>query len=145
MVHFGICLAGPLAEYVYANIFDISGLTDRHSCSSEEHLKQADPHVPFVCSHHGVSGQEDWTASTDLQAPKYLNSLRPSDPSIMVTKPTSTLNLRPSDPSMVTKFWSPVLQQSGTKPNLVAKILATSFGVFFVKYVMFLKICSIWV
>ena len=24
--------------------------------------------------------------------------------------------------------------QSGTKPNLVAKILATKFGVFFVKY-----------
>ena len=33
------------------------------------------------------------------------------------------------------------LEQSDTKPNLVAKILATSFGVFFV-YVMFSKICS---
>ena len=32
--------------------------------------------------------------------------------------------------------------QSGTKPNLVAKILATNFGVFFVIYVMFSKICS---
>ena len=34
--------------------------------------------------------------------------------------------------------------QSGTKPNLVAKILATNFGVFFVIYVMFSKICSMW-
>ena len=33
-------------------------------------------------------------------------------------------------------------KQSGTKPNLVAKILATNFGVFFVIYVMFSKICS---
>ena len=31
------------------------------------------------------------------------------------------------------------LVQSGTKPNLVAKILHTNFGVFFVIYVMFLK------
>ena len=28
-------------------------------------------------------------------------------------------------------------EQSGSKPNLVAKILATNFGVFFVIYVMF--------
>ena len=35
------------------------------------HLKQADSHVPFVCSQHGVS--------TDLQAHKYFNSLRHSD------------------------------------------------------------------
>ena len=35
--------------------------------------------------------------------------------------------------------------QSGTKPNLVAKILATNFGVFFYIYVMFSKICSMWV
>ena len=35
--------------------------------------------------------------------------------------------------------------QSGTKPNLVAKILATNFGVFFVIYLMFSKICSMWV
>ena len=34
--------------------------------------------------------------------------------------------------------------QSGTKPNLVAKILATKFGVFFVIHVMFSKICSIY-
>ena len=34
--------------------------------------------------------------------------------------------------------------QFGTKPNLVAKILATNFGVFFVIYVMFSKICSMW-
>ena len=34
--------------------------------------------------------------------------------------------------------------QSGTKPNLVAKISATNFGVFFVIYVMFWKICSMW-
>ena len=33
-------------------------------------------------------------------------------------------------------------KQSGTKPNLVAKILATNFGVFLVIYVMFSKICS---
>ena len=31
------------------------------------------------------------------------------------------------------------IHQSGTKPNLVAKILATNFGVFFVIYVMFSK------
>ena len=31
------------------------------------------------------------------------------------------------------------LKQSGTKPNLVAKILATKFGVFFVIYIMFSK------
>ena len=31
------------------------------------------------------------------------------------------------------------LVQSGTKPNLVAKILHTNFGVFFVIYAMFLK------
>ena len=36
-------------------------------------------------------------------------------------------------------------EQSGTKPNLVAKILATNFGVFVVIYVMFSKICSMWV
>ena len=35
--------------------------------------------------------------------------------------------------------------QFGTKPSLVAKILATKFGVFFVIYIMFSKICSIWV
>ena len=35
--------------------------------------------------------------------------------------------------------------QSGTKTNLVAQILATNFGVFFVLYVMFSKICSMWV
>ena len=35
--------------------------------------------------------------------------------------------------------------QSGTKPNLVAKILAANFGVFFVIYVMFSKRCSMWV
>ena len=35
--------------------------------------------------------------------------------------------------------------QSGTKPNLVAKILATNFGVFFYIYIMFSKICSMWV
>ena len=35
--------------------------------------------------------------------------------------------------------------QSSTKPNLVAKILTTNFGVFFVIYVMFSKICSVWV
>ena len=34
-------------------------------------------------------------------------------------------------------------KQSGTKPNLVAKILATRFGVLFVIYIMFSKICSI--
>ena len=34
--------------------------------------------------------------------------------------------------------------QSGSKPNLVAKILATNFGVFFMIYVMFSKICSMW-
>ena len=34
--------------------------------------------------------------------------------------------------------------QSGTKPNLVAKILATNLGVFFVIYVMFSKIYSMW-
>ena len=32
--------------------------------------------------------------------------------------------------------------QSGTKPNMVAKILATNFGVFLVIYVMFSKTCS---
>ena len=36
-------------------------------------------------------------------------------------------------------------KQSGTKPNLVAKILATNFGVFFPIHVMFSKICSMWV
>ena len=35
--------------------------------------------------------------------------------------------------------------QSGTEPNLVAKILATNFGFFFVILVMFSKICSVWV
>ena len=34
-----------------------------------------------------------------------------------------------------------IYDQSGTKPNLVAKILATNFGVFFVIYVMFSNIC----
>ena len=34
------------------------------------------------------------------------------------------------------------IDQSGTKPNLVAKILATNFGIFYVIYVMFSKICS---
>ena len=33
-------------------------------------------------------------------------------------------------------------KQSGTKTNLVAKILATNFSVFFVINVMFSKICS---
>ena len=36
-------------------------------------------------------------------------------------------------------------KQSDTKPNLIAKILATKFGGFFVIHVMFSKICSIWV
>ena len=34
--------------------------------------------------------------------------------------------------------------QSGTKPNLVAQNLATNFGVFFMIYVMFSQICSMW-
>ena len=34
-------------------------------------------------------------------------------------------------------------EQSGTKPNLVAKILATKFGIVFVIHVMLSKICSI--
>ena len=46
--------------------------------------------------------------------------------------------------AITTKFGQKI-QQSGTKPNLVAKILATKFGGFFVIHVMFSKICSIWV
>ena len=36
-------------------------------------------------------------------------------------------------------------EQSGTKPNLVAKILATNFGVFFVICVIFQNIYSMWI
>ena len=32
-----------------------------------------------------------------------------------------------------------LIKQSGIKPNLVAKILATNFGVFFIIYVIFQK------
>ena len=46
----------------------------------------------------------------------------------------------PPDPGGLYQF----NKQSGTKPNLVAKILATNFGVFFVIYIMFSKISSVW-
>ena len=45
----------------------------------------------------------------------------------------------------VTRIFDVFFDQSGTKPNLVAKILATNFGVFFVIYAMFSKISSMWV
>ena len=41
---------------------------------------------------------------------------------------------------LVPSLWASI-HQSCTKPNLVAKILATNFGVFFVIYVTFPKIC----
>ena len=47
--------------------------------------------------------------------------------------------------SLLTWSWWWHYIQSGTKPNLVAQILATDFGIFLIIYVMFSKICSIWV
>ena len=38
--------------------------------------------------------------------------------------------------------WVSGIDQSGTIPNLVAKILATNFGVFYVKYMIYVMFCS---
>ena len=59
LLHYGICWTGLLNEYVYANILDnIFGMTVYVNISVIDTFVQADPHVTFVCSQHGVSSRD---------------------------------------------------------------------------------------